>query len=42
MANQKEKNVLDFKDKDVLKNYRVADKDDEWFKNQSIKVKIIC
>ncbi|KSU12981.1 hypothetical protein [Lactococcus lactis] len=34
MTTQKEKNVLEFKDKDVLKNYRVADKDDEWFKNQ--------
>lgn len=31
MTNQKEKNVLEFKDKDVLKNYRVADEDDEWF-----------
>lgn len=29
MTTQKEKNVLEFKDKDVLKNYRVADEDDE-------------
>ena len=34
MTNQKEKNVLDFKDKDILKNHKVADKDDEWFQNQ--------
>lgn len=34
MTNQKEKNVLEFKDKDVLKNYRVADEDDEWFHEQ--------
>jgi hypothetical protein len=29
MTTQKEKNVLDFKDKDILKNHKVADKDDE-------------
>ncbi|CAJ1223723.1 hypothetical protein LLWA12L8_FAMOGCFE_00981 [Lactococcus lactis] len=34
MTNQKEKNVLDFKDKDILKNHKVADKDDEWFHEQ--------
>ncbi|MCU5753408.1 hypothetical protein OBG91_07425 [Lactococcus lactis] len=34
MTTQKEKNVLEFKDKDVLKNYRVADEDDEWFHEQ--------
>ena len=34
MTNQKEKNVLEFKDKDVLKNYRVADEDDEWLHEQ--------
>ena len=34
MTTQKEKNVLDFKDKDILKNHKVADKDDEWFREQ--------
>ena len=34
MTTQKEKNVLDFKDKDILKNHKVADKDDEWFHEQ--------
>ena len=34
MTNKKEKNVLDFKDKDILKNHKVADKDDKWFQNQ--------
>ncbi|MCL9639888.1 hypothetical protein [Lactococcus lactis] len=34
MTTQKEKNVLDFKDKDILKNHKVADKDDKWFQNQ--------
>ena len=34
MTNQKEKNVLDFKDKDILKNHKVADKDDKWFHEQ--------
>ena len=34
MTNQKEKNILDFKDKDILKNHKVADKDDEWFHEQ--------
>lgn len=29
MTNQKEKNVLDFKDKNILKNQKVADKDDK-------------
>ncbi|MGV9046249.1 hypothetical protein ACN9S9_11020 [Lactococcus lactis] len=34
MTTQKEKNVLDFKDKDILKSHKVADKDDEWFHEQ--------
>ncbi|MGF2153636.1 hypothetical protein [Lactococcus lactis] len=34
MTTQKEKNVLEFKDKDILKNHKVADKDDEWFHEQ--------
>ncbi|OSP86503.1 hypothetical protein B9W73_09560 [Lactococcus lactis] len=31
MTTQKEKNVLEFKDKDILKNHKVADKDEPWF-----------
>lgn len=34
MTTQKEKNVLDFKDKDILKIHKVADEDDEWFHEQ--------
>ncbi|KST92524.1 hypothetical protein KF134_0696 [Lactococcus lactis subsp. lactis] len=39
MTNQREKNVLEFKDKDVLKNYRVADEDVEFMQSTGLKDK---